>query len=130
MTLRKIRESDLERIKFLHDNLGVDCPFPQMADILPMFAIVDETDQVVMTVGCVPTAEVYFWVDKDWETPGMKQEAFKYLHEAIRIDLKSKGIIQVHAFIPPGIAKHFGRRLIKRFGWARSFWPCFSRRTD
>jgi hypothetical protein len=130
MRIREFRQSDILRLKKLHRESGVDCPFPKIKDLFPMTVLVDEEDKVVMAVGCIPAVELYFFLDRNWETPGMKMEAFKYIHEYTRRDMLSRGIVEAHAFVPPHLEKSFGRRLIKKFGWVRSYWPCFSRRTD
>lgn len=131
MIIRYLKESDIPRLKRLYKKMGVPLPFPNLNEFLPnMPVIVDEKNRVVMAVGMVPSVEVWLFMDKDWETPGMRMEAFKVIHEWIRKDLKAKGFIQAHAFLPPSLEKQFGRRLTKTFKWVKEFWPCFCRRTD
>lgn len=130
MIIRYMQESDLPRVKELHSRLGFDYEFPDLKEFLPIPVIVDENNQVVMAVASMPTVELFFFIDKEWETPGMKMEAFKVMHEFVRRQLKEIGIVEGNAFIPPQLEKSFGRRLFK-FGWKKGLgWPCFSRRTD
>ena len=130
MIVRMLRESDVPRLKRIYKKMGIPLPFPNLKEFFPMPVIVDEQNRVVMGVGMIPTVEVWLFVDKKWETPGMRQEAFRVLHERVRKDLRSRGIVQAHAFLPPDMEKQFGRRLTKLFGWIKESWPCFFRRTD
>lgn len=122
-------QSDEVRLRELHSKSGVECPFPDLNELFDIPVVVNDRDEVVMAVGSMPAVEIYLFIDKSWETPGMRMEAFKILHELVRKDLLSKGIIEAHAFVPPEIAKFFSRRLAK-LGWNLSHWLCFSRRTD
>lgn len=130
MIVRMLTPSDVPRLKKIYKKMGVPLPFPDLKEFLPMPVIVDEKNRVVAGVGCMPAVEIYLFLDKSWETPGMRLEAFKVLHEWVRKDLLARGVIEAHAFVPPEMEKQFGKRLIKAFGWIRSHWPCFSRRTD
>jgi hypothetical protein len=49
------------------------------------------------------------------------------LHEAALA--AALGLDDAQAFLPPRIARAFGRRL-ERLGWLRDPWPCFSRRVS
>lgn len=131
MNIRKATRSDLPRLKELHQSCGFDYPFPNLDEFFPIPVIVDENNQVVMAVASMPTVELFFFMDPKWETPGMRLEAFKYIHEFVRNDLKSRGIVEANAFLPPRLENSFGRKLMKRFNWRKGQgWPCFSRRTD
>ena len=131
MIVRYATPKDLPRLFELHEKSGVPGPFPDLEkEFFPVPVIVDENNTVVAAVASMPAAEIYFFLDREWETPGMRLEALRRIHEVVRQDLHSRGIVEVHAFIPPKIAKHFGRRLVKLFGWIKCDWPYFSRRTD
>jgi hypothetical protein len=129
--IRYLTTRDLPRLKEIHEMSGVPVPFPDIEnEFFPIPVVVDENDVVVAAVGSVPSAEIWFFLDKNWETPGMRMEALKQVHEYVRRDLVARGVVQVHAFIPPHIAKSFGHRLVKVFKWFKCDWPYFSRRTD
>lgn len=132
MTIRGMLPSDIPRLEQLHKEAGFDYPFPKLdKDFLPVPVIVDENNQVVMAIASMPCVEVFFFMDKNWETPGMKMEAFRLIHEFARRELSRKGFVEVNAFLPPEIEKSFGRKLIKKFKWRKGLgWPCFSRRLD
>ncbi len=73
------------------------------------------------------TAETYLLQDPASGTPRQRWQRFLALHEAARRDAAARGLDDAQAFLPPRIARAFGRRLA-RLGWTRDPWPCFSRR--
>jgi hypothetical protein len=130
VNIRQLQEYDVQRLKELHFKLSPGYEFPNLNEFYPIPTIVDDYDNPVVTVAALPTAEIFYFGDPDWETPGIRMEAFKIIHEFVRRDLASRGVIEVNAFIPRFLCRSFGRRL-KRFGWRESQgWPCFSRRVD
>jgi hypothetical protein len=131
MKIRQVRENEIGRIKELYEKLGADYEFPNLDEFFPIQAVVDSNDSPIVVVASLPTVELFSFFDPEWETPGMRMEAFKLIHEFVRKDLKSLGIVQAEAWVPPELAKTFGRRLA-RMGWSktREGWPCYTRRTD
>ncbi|MBZ5697139.1 MAG: hypothetical protein LAN18_01180 [Acidobacteriia bacterium] len=83
--------------------------------------------RVTMAVLLRLTAETYLLHDPGAGTPRQRWQRFLALHEAARRDAAARGLDDVQAFLPPRIARAFGRRLA-RLGWTRDPWPCFSRR--
>ena len=83
--------------------------------------------RIVMAVLLRLTAETYFLHDPSAGTPRERWQRLIALHEAARQDAAARGLDDVQAFVPPQIARAFGRRLAQ-LGWARDPWPCFSRR--
>jgi hypothetical protein len=73
------------------------------------------------------TAETYLLHDPAAGTPRLRWQQFLALHEAARSDARAHGLDDVQAFLPPRVARAFGRRL-QRLGWSRDPWPCFSLR--
>jgi hypothetical protein len=73
------------------------------------------------------TAETYLLHDPGVGTPRRRWQCFLALHDAARSAAAARGLDDVQAFLPPQIARAFGRRLA-RLGWTRDPWPCFSRR--
>ena len=131
MIIRYLKSSDLPHLKHIYKGMGIPLPFPEMTDFLPNIpVVVDQENKVVAAVGCIPTVEIFFFLDRKWETPGMRFEALKALHEFTRLDMKARGFKQAHSFLPPEFAKIFGRRLVKCFKWFHVTWTCFSRRID
>lgn len=131
MVIRLLKKGDIPRLQEIHAQSGVPIPFPNIEkEFLPIPVVVDENNRVVAAVGSVPAAEIYFFLDHEWETPGMRLEALKQLHVAVQRQLSQLGIVEVHAFVPPTVPKSFGKKLVKLFGWFECNWPYFSRRTD
>jgi hypothetical protein len=82
---------------------------------------------VVMAVLLRLTAETYLLHDPAAGTPKLRWQRFLALHEAARSSAAARGLDDVQAFLPPRVARAFGRRLA-RLGWTRDPWSCFSRR--
>jgi len=64
------------------------------------------------------TAEAYLLLDPRVGTPRERWQWLLALHEAARRDAWQRGLEDVHAWLPPPIARKFGRRL-ERLGWRR-----------
>ena len=84
--------------------------------------------RIVMAVLLRLTAEAYLLHDPAAGTPRERWQRLLALHEAARAGAAARGLDDVQAFLPPQIARAFGRRLA-RLGWREDPWPCFSRRT-
>jgi hypothetical protein len=83
--------------------------------------------RVAMAVLLRLTAETYLLHDPAAGTPRLRWQRFLALHEAARSSAAARGLDDVQAFLPPRVARAFGRRLA-RLGWTHDPWPCFSRR--
>jgi hypothetical protein len=82
---------------------------------------------VTMAILVRLTAETYLLHDPSAGTPRRRWQNFLALHQAARHAAAARGLDDVQAFLPPQIARAFGRRL-ERLGWRRDPWPCFSLR--
>jgi hypothetical protein len=85
------------------------------------------SSRVTMAILQRLTAETYLLHDPAAGTPRRRWHSFLALHDAARSAAAARGLDDVQAFLPPPIARAFGRRLT-RLGWARDPWPCFSLR--
>ncbi len=132
MTLRPLRESDIPRLRELYELQGFAYPFPEFASQpwAACWAIVDEADCVMEAVAARYTVELYLFADPRWKTPRWRFEAFRQLHEQIRLSLLALGLKDAHCWIPPQLEKSFARRLRNGFGWMRNGWLCLSRTTE
>jgi hypothetical protein len=83
--------------------------------------------RVTMAVLLRLTAETYLLHDPHAGTPRQRWQQLLALHEAARCAAIACGLDDVQAFLPPRVARAFGRRLA-RLGWTQDPWPCFSRR--
>ena len=84
--------------------------------------------RIVMAALLRLTAEAYLLHDASAGTPRQRWQNLLALHEAARQDAAARGLDDIQAFLPPRIARAFGRRLA-RLGWRQDPWPCFSRVT-
>jgi hypothetical protein len=86
-----------------------------------------KSSRVTMAILQRLTAETYLLHDPAAGTPRQRWQNFLALHDAALRDGAARGLDDAQAFLPPQIARSFGRRLA-RLGWTRDPWPCFSRR--
>jgi hypothetical protein len=84
--------------------------------------------RIVMAAFLRLTAEAYLLHDASAGTPRQRWQNLLALHEAACHDAAARGLDDVQAFLPPRVARAFGRRL-SRLGWRHDPWPCFSRVT-
>ena len=82
--------------------------------------------RIAMAVLLRLTAETYLLHDPTDGTPRLRWQRFLALHDAARASAAIRGLDDVQAFLPPRVARAFGRRL-SRLGWTRDPWPCFSK---
>ena len=74
------------------------------------------------------TAEAYLLLDPKAGTPQDRWRALLTLHAAAERDAWHRGLEDIHAWLPPPIAKKFGKRLA-RLGWQRDdTWTPYCRR--
>jgi hypothetical protein len=146
--IRPYTISDLIALRRMHAAQGFGYPLPDLDSPLFLSKLVLEEDgeaaddgrevahrnsppdsapRVTMAILQRLTAETYLLHDPTAGTPRQRWQNFLALHEAARCEAASRGLDDVQAFLPPRIARAFGRRLTK-LGWARDPWPCFSLR--
>ena len=87
----------------------------------------EPSSRVVMAVLLRLTAETYLLHDPTAGTPRQRWQRFLALHDAARHSASARGLDDVQAFLPPRVARAFGRRL-SRLGWQHDPWTCYSRR--
>jgi hypothetical protein len=148
MRIREYTPEDLDALRRMHAAQNFGYPLPDLDS--PMFVsklVLEDDDEdaraenggdrgreladrnsprVAMAVLLRLTAETYLLHDPDAGTPRQRWQRLLALHDAARRDAAARGLDDVQAFLPPRIARAFGRRL-SRLGWTRDPWPCFSR---
>jgi hypothetical protein len=138
MLIREYTDADLGALRALHSAQELPYAFPDLAN--PLFLkrlVVDDPDArraraadnnsgIIAAVFLRLTAEAYFLLDPSAGTPRDRWRALLLLHEAARGDANRRGLDDAHAWLPPQIARSFGRR-IERLGWTREPWPSYSR---
>jgi hypothetical protein len=127
--IREYRPSDDAALRAIHAEQGFDYPFPDLSEpqFVGLLVAVDENDVPVQAVLARKTVEVYFLGKTGWRTPAWRMEAITNLHLAMHNVLLAQGFTDAHAWLPPEVAKSFGRRLKQVFGWVESRWTCFAK---
>ena len=130
MLVRPYTEADLDALRRMHALQGFDYAFPDLADPLFVSKLVVEDDdgRAVMASLARLTCEMYLLVAPGEGKPRERYARLVALHRAGERDLVARGLEDAHAWLPPPIAKKFGRRLAS-LGWVRDdAWTPYSRR--
>jgi hypothetical protein len=123
---RRMQPEDLQRIAAIFREQGFDYELPAMGNNILAKRVVESGSTIVCGAAARLTVEVYGFFDRLWESPRWRLEALKLLHEQMCVELKEKGIEDMHAWLPPRIERAFGRRLVQ-FDWQRPLWTDFVR---
>lgn len=128
MCIREYAPEDEPALRALHTAQGFGYEFPDLCDPLFVTKLVleDEAAQnaspaeshIVGAALLRLTAEAYLLIDPLAGTPRCRWESILSLHDATASDAWKKGLSDVHAWLPPRLAKRFGRRL-ESLGWVR-----------
>ena len=142
MLVREYRESDLDELRAIHAAQGFDYPLPDLSN--PLFVtklVLSETkpegethtggppqEKIIGAALLRLTAEAYLLLDPKAGTPRDRWRWLLGLHAATERDAWQRGLEDVHAWLPPRIARKFGRR-IERLGWRRDdSWTPYCKR--
>jgi len=119
MLVREYQDSDLAQLRAIHAAQGFDYTLPDLSN--PLFV----TKKVLARDGAIVgaaflrlTAEAYLLLDPRVGKPRERWQWLLALHAAAEHDAWQRGLEDVHAWLPPPIAKKFGKR-IARLGWIR-----------
>jgi hypothetical protein len=132
MRIREYHENDMDALRAVHAAQGFDYPLPDLSNPLFVSKLVlakDDADrsgdataaQGAKIVGAALlrlTAEAYLLLDPSAGTPRERWQWLLALHAAAERDAWQRGLEDVHAWLPPPIAKRFGKR-ISQLGWIR-----------
>jgi hypothetical protein len=128
MQVREYKESDLAQLKAIHASQGFDYAFPDITNPLFLTKLVltnsdenreqqnssstgGENDKILGAALLRLTAEAYLLLDPKSGTPRDRWHSLLALHAATHRDAWQRGLEDVHAWLPPPIARKFGRRL-------------------
>jgi hypothetical protein len=130
MLVREYREADLEPLRRIHQRQGFDYAFPDLSDPIFISKLVVEGDASKIVIASLArlTCEIYLLADPEAGKPRDRWQWLLELQRAGELDLLSRGLDDAHAWLPPPIAKRFGRRL-QSLGWIRDdSWTPYCRR--
>jgi hypothetical protein len=118
--IREYTDADLDALRRMHAQQGFDYAFPNIADPLFVSKLVveDGAGRAVMASLARLTCEMYLLVAPGEGNPRERYARLLALHRAGERDLLARGLHDAHAWLPPPIAKKFGRRLAA-LGWVR-----------
>ena len=142
MQIREYRESDLAALRAIHEAQGFDYPLPDLRS--PLFVtklILSKAEKENDSHQAEPpqeniigaallrlTAEAYLLLDPKAGTPRQRWQWLLQLHAATERDAWQRGLEDVHAWLPPPIARKFGKR-IETLGWRRDdTWTPYCKR--
>lgn len=126
--VRDYRSEDLEQIKRIHAESGIDYRFPNLESPLFIVKKTLEVDGRVRAAGQLYLqCEAYLQIDKSqWASPVEKMEAIVALDAAATDEAWLKGLSQVVLWLPPGM-KRFGDRLAAMGYTKDREWTTFSK---
>ena len=143
MLVREHRESDLAQLRAIHAAQGFDYALPDLSNPLFVTKLVlakpdgvsdqssaTQDDAIVGAAFLRLTAEAYLLLDPRAGTPRQRWQSLLALHAAAERDAWQRGLEDVHAWLPPPIAKKFGKRLA-HLGWLRDdTWPPYCKKLE
>jgi hypothetical protein len=130
MPIRPYTESDLSALLAMHAAQGFDYAFPDLQNplFLSKLVVADESGRIVMSALARLTCEIYLLADPNAGKPRDRYASLVALHRAAESDLRTRGLEDAHAWLPPRISARFGRRLAQ-LGWIRDdTWTPYCRR--
>lgn len=138
MLIREYTPAHLEALRCMHARQGFDYAFPNLDDPLFISKLIVEDDNGAVAMASLArlTCEIYLLLDPGAGAPASSGEGkppqsnsaiqrprerfarLLALHRAAEQDLLARGLEDAHAWLPPPIARRFGRRL-ESLGWVR-----------
>jgi len=142
--IREYTEQDLTTLQSIHSVQGFDYALPDLGN--PLFVTklvlegtapadqkknrqVDDVGHKIVGAALLRlTTEAYLLLDPQAGTPRERWQWLLALHAAAERNAWLRGLEDVHAWLPPPIAKKFGKRLA-RLGWLRDdAWTPYCKR--
>src|ERR1700690_3150510 len=112
MIVREYDNADCDALRAMHAAQGFAYELPNLDD--PLFlvrAVVEDEGRPRMAALLRLTAEAYLLADPHDGKPRQRWQWLLALHEATRSAAAAHGLADVQAFLPPQVARAFGRRL-------------------
>lgn len=131
MNVRPLVPADIPTLKRWHEESGFDYDFPDLlSKEFVCWVLADDHDQPVQAFAARKTVELYMLADLEWGTPRARLMALQVAHEHIRQELLKLGYGMAEVWLPPQVARSFGKRLVTLFGWRKNKWDSFCREIE
>jgi hypothetical protein len=141
MYVRHYTEQDFDALRAIHTAQGFDYKLPDLGNPLfvtklvltgeklePSGVTTTRAETILGAALLRLTAEAYLLLDPHAGTPRERWHWLMALHAAAERDAWHRGLEDVHAWLPPPIAKKFGKRM-ERLGWVRDdAWTPYCKR--
>jgi hypothetical protein len=119
MTTRDLQPEDIPKLKALHEASGFNYAFPDLTKMVAASVVVDNDGCIVAASAAEPILQLYLWVSP--KNPATNLLSIRLLHKSLRDKLSKFLYSEANAFLPPEIARSFGRRLERTFGWVKNW---------
>jgi hypothetical protein len=128
MIVRQMKQEDVPQLERIHAAQGFEYSFPKLDDPLYFIKLVGEDDGRIVNAGIAHlTAEIFFLADLSAGSARQRFDNFVTLErEGCRVAYHQGGLSDLHCWLPPEVARPFGRRLM-RLGWKRPLWTSFAK---
>ena len=125
MRVRELRDSDIPILREMAEKSGF--PYPDFDDphIEAFLVVVDSEDFPIVACAAKRLIELYGYFDPAC-SPALRMKALGMLHEGMAVALRTNGYNSASVGIHPQLAKTFGRRLERSFGWIRNRFEWWS----
>jgi len=150
MQVREYRESDLAALRAIHAAQGFAYPLPDLSNPLFVTKLIlsdaatnsaegdarngdvaksaPPQEKIIGAALLRLTAEAYLLLDPKAGTSRQRWQWLLQLHAAAECDAWQRGLEDVHAWLPPPVARNFGKR-ITQLGWNRDdAWTPYCKR--
>ncbi|MGH9343307.1 MAG: hypothetical protein ACRD19_06045 [Terriglobia bacterium] len=126
MKVRALEETDIPALQAMHRAAGFDYEFPDFRNgkFEAIAVVADNLGRPLMAAAAERIVQLYL-LSGEFSHPASKLHAIRLLHHALAEMLRAQGYREANAFLPPEIENHFGRRLMKSFGWVKN-WASYA----
>jgi hypothetical protein len=110
--IRDMEEKDIETLKAIHRESGLDYLFPALGD--PLFVVKkcsQEEGRAIQGIAVKLEGTVYLILDHGWSTPEARWQKLQELVEEVKLAAWRKGLDTLTCVVPPELVGSFGKRL-------------------
>lgn len=121
MTTRALRASDIPALTAMAEASGFPVVKLDAPTVEAVCVVTNDNDEPIMAAAAERIVQLFLIAPKGGD-PAAKLHAIRLLHDGLQRQLEQRGYTEANVFLPPKIARSFGRRLERTFGW-RPNWP-------